>query len=128
MKIRRRLTSFDTPVTWSGPVIVSIRRCGSVVTPAPPPMSVSAIVKRCGAIRSSIGPSHRFRKAADTRCGPAVTSMGGVVIDSPCGRSPLIFGLTGKRATCPPSIETSIFPPLPAVMPKIWSAPPSWVP
>ena len=42
--MRRRLTVSDTPVTVNGPLIAKSRRCGSVVTPKPLPICVSASV------------------------------------------------------------------------------------
>jgi len=44
VKILRRLTVSDTPVTLNGPLIAKSRTCGSVVTPKPEPICESASV------------------------------------------------------------------------------------
>ena len=57
VKIIRRLTVSDTPVTFDGPRMVRSRMCGSAVTPKV--MLTSASVFSSGTSRSSSGPSNR---------------------------------------------------------------------
>ena len=69
VKIFRRLSVSDTPVTLDGPRIVMSRMCGSAVTPKL--MLTSASVLSSGTSRSSSGPSNRWMNAAEMRCAPA---------------------------------------------------------
>ena len=69
VKILRRLSVSETPVTAIGPATVKSRRCVSAVVPNTSPMLVSASVCSIGMIKSSAGPSNRCTNAADTRCG-----------------------------------------------------------
>ena len=116
VKMRRRLTVSETPVTRCGPTTARLRRCGSVVMPTAMPISVSARVCSIGATRSLTGPSNRCRNAAVTRCGPAGTCTGAVFSDSPVVDS-FIRGLMSNSAARSPSIDTSICSPV-AVLPN----------
>ena len=120
MKIFRRLTVSEMPVTRCGPTTARLRRCGKVVMPTAMPISVSAIVCSIGATRSLTGPSNRWMKAAVTRWGPADTCTGGVLSDRLDVVS-FMRGSMSKIATRSPLIETSICSPgvvLPNSMPS----------
>ena len=97
VKIFRRLAVSDTPVTVWGPVMAKSRRCGSPVMPNVSPVLVSASVCSIGVMMSSIGPSANWTNAADTRCGPAVTWIGGVCR---CCRN-IFIGVSASNTSCP---------------------------
>ena len=104
VKMRRRLGVSETPVTTKGPAMVNDCRCGSAMNPGTPAL-ISTIDCSTWRNSSSVGPSNFAMNAADTRCGPALTGMRGVV------RLTFVSGVFGsilKRAARAPSIETSI--------------------
>ena len=111
VKILRRLSVSDTPVTLSGPLTVKSRKCVNAVVPNTSPMLVSARVCSIGMIRSSAGPSNRCTNTADTRCWPALMLTLGVCIVRPFGSCSFMRGLMSINATRSPSIETSICSP-----------------
>ena len=106
-KTRRRLGVSETPLTWYGPTMARSRRWGSVVTPYPSPIWVSARVWSTGRIRSSTGPSNRLRNAAVTRCGPASRWIESLVSRMPLGSDSVIQRSMLSSATRSPSIEIS---------------------
>src|SRR6266540_5155621 len=78
VKIRRRLGVSDTLVTVNGTAIVIDCRCGSAINPGTPALMSTIDCSPCRNA-SSVGPSNLAMKAADTRCGPALTAILGVV-------------------------------------------------
>ncbi len=107
VKMRRRLTESETPVTAYGPLTVMSRRCGSSVTPKL--MLTSASVFSVGIRASSIGASNFWMNAADTLCGPAVTWMRAVFGSRLlAGSDSLMRSFSGITATRWPSMATSI--------------------
>ena len=63
--------------------------------------------------------------AADTRCGPAFTAIGGVWRFMPVGSASLIRGLMSRSATRAPLIDTSSCSPR-AVLPYSWPVGIEW--
>ncbi len=78
VRMRRRLGVSDTPDGCIGPTMVIVCRWGSVVMPGCKPTLTSRIVCSTRRTESSTAPSALATNAAATRCGPAVTAIGGV--------------------------------------------------
>ena len=78
VRMWRRLGVSDTPEGCIGPTMVRVCRCGSVVMPGCRPTLTSRIVCSTSRTESSTAPSALLTNAAATRCGPAVTAIGGV--------------------------------------------------
>ena len=105
--MRRRLGVSETPVTASGPWMVTSWMCGSAVTPNPVPMRVSISVESMGISRSSSGPAKCRGKTTAMRCGPAAIWIGGLSTVIAFWSASLIPACTSTTAARSPLIRIS---------------------